>query len=165
MKLPDELSTEVSKPLGQLIKDNDISEEKLEELIQDKNQIVTVGDATTQKVISFGLVPFLQIIDGKTKRVNEMNLKSIPNFREITCVNPPGEIKENCVREIKEILTSRVPTRMIIEGEEDLLVLPVCINSSEGTTVLYGQPDQGMVLVKVTQEIKNKVESLLKLMD
>ncbi len=50
-------------------------------------------------------------------------------------------------------------------GEEDLLVLPVCIHAPENAVVLYGQPNRGLVIVRITPEIRNKVETLLDLME
>ena len=42
-----------------------------EEIIKDayaNSLVVTVGDATTDKLLKMGLVPFLQIVDGQEKR-------------------------------------------------------------------------------------------------
>ncbi|PJB96490.1 MAG: DUF359 domain-containing protein, partial [Nitrosopumilales archaeon CG_4_9_14_0_8_um_filter_34_10] len=47
----------------------------------------------------------------------------------------------------------------------DLLVIPVCIHAPENSIVLYGQPNEGLVVVKVTPEIRNKTQRLLDLME
>ncbi|MCG3779568.1 MAG: hypothetical protein JW390_20152 [Nitrosopumilus sp.] len=56
------------------------------------------------------------------------------------------------------------PVRLIVNGEEDLLVLPVCIHAPENSVVLYGQPNKGLVLVQINTEIRNKAQSLLDMM-
>ena len=48
------------------------------------------------------------------------------------------------------------PVRITVFGEEDLLVLPVCIHAPDNSIVLYGQPNEGLVLVEITTEIRNK---------
>jgi len=53
----------------------------------------------------------------------------------------------------------------MVNGEEDLLVLPACIFAPENAIVLYGQPNEGLVIVKITPEIRNKAQSLLDLME
>lgn len=58
-----------------------------------------------------------------------------------------------------------VPVRITVMGEEDLLVLPVCIYAPDNSIVLYGQPNEGLVLVEVSTEIRNKVQTLLNLMN
>jgi len=50
---------------------------------------------------------------------------------------------------------------LMINGEEDLLVIPACIFAPENSIVLYGQPNQGLVIVKITPEIRNKTQRLL----
>ena len=39
------------------------------------------------------------------------------------------------------------------------------IYAPENSVVLYGQPNEGLVIVKITSEIRNKVQSLLDLME
>ena len=56
------------------------------------------------------------------------------------------------------------PIRLTVNGEEDLLVLPVCIHAPENSVILYGQPNKGLVLVQITTEIRNKAQALLDLM-
>jgi uncharacterized protein (UPF0218 family) len=57
------------------------------------------------------------------------------------------------------------PVRIFVNGEEDLLVLPVCIHAPDNAVVMYGQPHEGLVIVKIIPEIRNKVQTLLDLME
>jgi len=46
-----------------------------------------------------------------------------------------------------------------------LLVLPVCVHAPDNAVVMYGQPHEGLVIVEITAEIRNKVQTLLDLME
>ena len=54
--------------------------------------------------------------------------------------------------------------RIIVKGEEDLLVLPVVLFAPEKSVVIYGQPNEGLVIVKVNEEIRNKAKSIMNAM-
>ncbi len=161
MKLPESLREQLKAPLGILLKDT--SKENILHHIPKDSVIITVGDATTEKMISFGLIPSLSIVDGFEKRQK----RAIPSndVAKIPCDNPAGEITAQSVNAIKDALKSNVPVQIVVNGEEDLLVLPVCVHAPQNTVVLYGQPNEGLVIVKVTQEIRNKTQQLLNLMN
>ena len=72
--------------------------------------------------------------------------------------------KSDGVEIIKKAFDMAPPIRIIVNGEEDLLVLPVCIHAPKNSVVLYGQPNKGLVLVQITTEIRNKAQTLLDLM-
>ena len=115
-------------------------------------------------MIDFGLIPSLQIIDGLEKREKREPPK-LHNATELTVDNPAAEITSQSIAIIKKAFTLQSPVRLFVNGEEDLLVLPVCIHAPENAVVLYGQPNQGLVVVRITPEIRNKVETLLDLME
>jgi len=79
--------------------------------------------------------------------------------------NPAAEITPQSVDVIKKAFTMKSPVRIFVNGEEDLLVLPVCIHAPENAVVLYGQPNEGLVIVQITPEIRNRVQTLLDLME
>jgi uncharacterized protein (UPF0218 family) len=53
------------------------------------------------------------------------------------------------------------PVRVFVYGEEDMLALPLFIMVPDGSVVLYGQPLEGMVIVKVNEDIRRKAQYLL----
>ncbi len=161
MKLPENLRDKLKIPLGTLIQDKDTSKQNLSNLISSDSFLISVGDATTQKMIEYGLVPSIQIVDGQEKRVKRNPPEYAQSKTNLTCSNPPGEITQDGIETIKKALKSEFPVRILVSGEEDLLVLPVCMLAPDGTIVLYGQPNEGLVIVKVDSAIKNKVKSLL----
>ena len=164
MKLPDSLREQMKIPLGILLPENQADKENILKHLEENSYIITVGDRTTEKMIDFDLIPSLQIVDGIEKREKREPPKLV-NATEITVDNPPAEITSQSIDVIKKALSMESPVRILVTGEEDLLVLPVCIHAPENSVVMYGQPNEGLVLVKITSEIRNKAQSLLDLME
>ena len=151
-------------PLGILLPESQVDKSNIEKYFSPDSYVITVGDRTTEKMIDFGLIPSLQIIDGLEKREKRKPPK-LDNATELTVDNPAAEITPQSIDMIKKAFTLQSPVRLFVNGEEDLLVLPVCIHAPENAVVLYGQPNQGLVIVRITPEIRNKVETLLDLME
>lgn len=164
MKLSDSLRDKFKDPLGILLPENQTSKENIKKFLSTNSFIVTVGDRTTEKMIDFDLIPSLQIIDGQEKREKREPPKLL-DATELTVDNPAAEITPQSVSAIKTAFTLKSPVRLFVNGEEDLLVLPVCIHAPENAVVLYGQPNEGLVIVKITPEIRNKAQALLDLME
>jgi hypothetical protein len=148
---------ELKAPLGILLKDT--TKENIARHIQKNSYIITVGDATTQKMLEFGFLPSLQIVDGYEKRGKRIPPQSTAT--KLYCDNPAAQITEQSIDTIKKAFSSKPPTQILVNGEEDLLVIPACIHAPQNSIVLYGQPNEGLVIVQVTQEIRNKTQSLL----
>ena len=165
MKLPDSLRDQLKIPMGILILESQVSKSKIEKYLEKNSYIITVGDRTTEKMISFGLIPSLQIIDNYEKRVKREPTKNTIPYTELSCNNPAAGITAASIDIIKKAFASKTPVRLTVVGEEDLLVLPVCIHAPENSVVLYGQPNEGLVIVKITPEIRNKTQRLLDLME
>jgi len=164
VKLPDSLRDQFKTPLGILLPIGEDNKENIQKYILKNSYIVTVGDQTTEKMINFGLTPSLQIIDGFEKR-QKRDLPKLGNATELKIDNPAAEITLESIGLIKKAFTMTSPVRITVFGEEDLLVLPVCIHAPDNSVVLYGQPNEGLVLVEITTEIRNKAQTLLDLMN
>ncbi len=164
MKLPDSLRNQLKIPLGVLLPNRQINKNNIEKYLSKDSYIITVGDRTTEKMINFGLIPSLQIIDGQEKR-EKREPPTLENATELTVDNPAAEITSQSITVIKKAFTLESPVRLFVNGEEDLLVLPVCIHAPDNSIVLYGQPHEGLIIVNITTEIRNKVQTLLDLMN
>ena len=163
MKLPDSLRDQLKIPLGILLPIGQDNKRNIQKYLSDDSFIITVGDRTTEKMIDFDLIPSLQIIDGLEKRIKRDIIK-LGNAFELKIDNPAAEITLESIEIIKKAFTMNSPIRLTVNGEEDLLVLPVCIHAPENSVILYGQPHKGLVLVQITTEIRNKAQALLDLM-
>jgi len=89
----------------------------------------------------------------------------LSNATELTVDNPAAEITLQSIDIIKKAFTIQPPVRLNVNGEEDLLVIPACIYAPENAIILYGQPNEGLVIVKITPEIRNKTQKLLDSME
>lgn len=155
----------MKNPLGVLLPEKDTSKKNIQKFIEKNSFVITVGDRTTQKMMEFDMMPSVQIIDGQEKRIKRSIPENSEIFTLLTCTNPPAEITTQSINTIKKAFNSQTPVRIMVKGEEDLLVLPVCIFAPQNSIVLYGQPNEGLVIVKVTPEIRNKTQKLLELME
>ena len=162
MKLPDSLRDQLKIPLGILLPIGQDNKRNIQKYLSDDSFIITVGDRTTEKMIDFDLIPSLQIIDGLEKRIKRDIIK-LGNAFELKIDNPAAEITLESIEIIRKAFTMNSPIRLTVNGEEDLLVLPVCIHAPENSVILYGQPHKGLVLVEITTEIRNKAQALLDL--
>ena len=165
MQLPEDLRDQLKNPLGNLISDNDPNRENILKKISAESILITVGDRTTENMLQLGLKPQIQIIDGLEKR----NQRAVPVDdtvnTNLSCKNSPGEITEESIQIIKKAFSCEPPVRITVDGEEDLLVIPVCIHAPENSIVMYGQPNEGLVIVTITPEIRAKVQKILDAMN
>ena len=149
LQLPDDLRDQLKNPLGNLISDNDPNKENIIKKISVESVLITVGDRTTENMLQLGLKPQIQIIDGLEKRSERVVPADDTITTRLSCKNPPGEITEESMQIIKKAFSSELPVRITVDGEEDLLVIPACIFAPENSVVMYGQPNEGLVIVTI----------------
>jgi len=165
LHLPENIRKQLKTPLGELVLQEDVSKENILNKVSSESIVITVGDKTTENIIHLGIIPQIQIIDGLEKR-NQRNIPIDDTIKtELTCKNPPGQITEESMQTIHKAFSCERPVRVIVKGEEDLLVIPVCIFAPENSVVMYGQPNEGLVIVRVTPEIRSKVQKIVSVMN
>ncbi len=160
MHLPENLRSRLKEPFGILIPDYQVTRSSVSKNIPKDAFVITVGDATTEKMISFGFSPSLQIVDSLEKR-NKRDLPGGYVKTTLECKNPAAEITEESISTIRQAFGMAPPVRIIVDGEEDLLVLPVAVYAPDGSVILYGQPNEGLVIVFLTEEVRNKASSIM----
>ena len=165
MHLPENIRNQLKIPLGDLIKEEIVNKENILTKIGSEPIVITVGDRTTENMINLGIMPQIQIVDGLEKRNQRLVPKDDTVNTNLACTNPPGEITEESMQVIQKAFSCEPPVRIIVDGEEDLLVLPVCIFAPENSVVMYGQPNEGLVIVHITPEIQAKVQKILDAMN
>ena len=163
MKLPDSLRDQLKIPLGLLLPIGQDNKKNIQTYLSDDSYVITVGDRTTEKMIEYGIIPSLQIVDGFEKR-QKREFPKLGKESELKIDNPAAEITLQSIQIIKKAFEMTSPIRLIVNGEEDLLVLPACIHAPKNSVILYGQPNKGLVLVQITTEIRNKAQTLLDMM-
>lgn len=163
LRLPEKLRAKLKKPLGTLIPGNfQETISKLRELIEREKptKIITVGDAVTECMIKNHIQLDVFIIDNKIMRQPITPLK-LGAKRTLYAKNPAGTISDNAWTTIKNALKMNIQTKIVIDGEEDLLALPAVLFAPEGSFVVYGQPKEGVVVIKVTAEKKAEVKLII----
>jgi uncharacterized protein (UPF0218 family) len=145
-------------PFGILIKEKEIDEIKINQFVTRAHKIITVGDTTTARLVGFGHIPDLSVIDNKEKRVIKSETTEFHVDKKIFCENKPGEINADVIDLIREITSANLYNKIqvVVEGEEDLVALPLFMYSPDNWTVFYGQPNEGLVVVEVNDIVREK---------
>ncbi|MEM3402786.1 MAG: DUF359 domain-containing protein [Candidatus Hadarchaeales archaeon] len=158
LELPEDLRPLLKRPLGRLVRNPQDAAKALR-----KRKVVAIGDVTGATLLKDGVRPAILVVDMKTLRgpVSREESKVLESFRgeEIKVENPAGTITPSAWEAFRKAERS---TKILVDGEEDLLTIPAILLSPIGTVVVYGQPGEGMVLVEVTEEKKKEVTEILK---
>jgi hypothetical protein len=158
--LTDELRRFLKEPLGLLIPNDKLTYEEIISHTNESKMIITVGDATTERLIRLGITPSIQVVDGREMRIKrDLPLSKIK--AQVRVSNPAGHISKEALMMLSSAIRAKKPFRLIVDGEEDLLSLPSVALFPNGTFVLYGQPKKGIVIVKVNRDSRRMVISLL----
>ncbi|WP_435334000.1 GTP-dependent dephospho-CoA kinase family protein [Haloarchaeobius sp. TZWWS8] len=160
LTLPDSLRGAFKEPMGPV-------ETDAESLLQEvSGPLVTVGDIVTYHVVRAGREPDVALVDERTKRERvDSEVRETVVYPDVRVPNPAGALTEELVVALRAGLAADDPQTIFVEGEEDLATLPAVLAAPVGASVVYGQPDEGMVHVRVTEESKAEIRSLLDRMD
>ena len=166
-KLPEDLRPLLSKPLGVLIEGPpEYTMSNLRRIISELNppKIITVGDIVTFNAVHSGIDVGLGIIDRKSLRKKiALPHEILKAFSHVfVASNPPGMITCEAIRYIREAIRIDDPTLIVIDGEEDLLVIPSILESSTNSIIVYGQPYRGIVLITITEEIRENYKQIMR---
>lgn len=127
--------------------------------------VITVGDIATGTFL-LNKIPFdLAIVDQKTRRETHvyLNRDLFIESQVFKAENPAGTISPSLTTTLTTIFNSPLQKSvLLIEGEEDLSVLPCILLAPLKTLIFYGQPFEGLVKIRVTEKIKEKAVKLLK---
>jgi len=114
------------------------------------NCVITVGDVTTSTILKEGYTPKVMIVDGITKRGLFEEQFSAERIYKI--FNPAAAIYPEAWSVIDTAIHDEVSSLVIVEGEEDLLGFPAVLLAPDGSAVLYGQPNVGIVWIPINEE-------------
>lgn len=158
--LQKELRKKFKKPLGELYSSlNDIKDS-----LSQYEYIISVGDVTTNNLIESQIFPNLGIIDNRIQRGD--STKEIKyNAILLNAKNPAGTITNDLWETINYAISSiknnsKNNYLIVVKGEEDLAVLPCIIMAPKNTVIMYGQPNEGLVVLNA-ETVKEKAEKLI----
>lgn len=167
VRLPTAMRQEFKDPLGPIYTDP-------ASLVADAAlPVIAVGDIVTYHLLQAGHQPAVAVVDGKTKRetVDASIWAAIDGFDSHHRVrNPQGTLSVALVETLGETVeqaaaapdTSRI---VLVKGEEDLAALPVLVTAPLGASLVYGQPEEGMVLTTVDERQRADALDRLERMD
>ncbi len=161
--LTEEVRRQLKKPLGLLLtKEEGPPTEQLKRILEERKiaTIIVVGDYTARRVLERGLDADVYILDNRIMRKPTRPV-SLDLEQTIHVQNPAGEITEEAWMAVKQAIRLKKKTRVVVDGEEDLLTLPAILFSPIGSLVLYGQPMRGLVVVEVTKEKKVEIKRVI----
>jgi len=161
--LTPDLRSELKIPLGTLISGTieDVTSRlgKIIESIRPK-KIISVGDVISESMIRKGLKIDVFIVDNKSMRkpISPLTFKA---DKTLSLNNPAGTITDDSWRVISEAVNSNGLVRVSVDGEEDLLAVVAVLVAPEGSMVVYGQPNEGAVVIDVTKESRQKMRDII----
>ena len=151
-ELNKDIIIELKKPLGQLYPDFEDAIQR----IKSSKFLISVGDATFTNLIEHDIYPNLGIIDNLIQRKN-YDHDVIHTENILKAKNPAGTITDDLwetIGKALELCNSGECYVIDVAGEEDLAVLPCILMAREDATILYGQPNEGLVVLNVSDNIK-----------
>jgi uncharacterized protein (UPF0218 family) len=165
--LTPELRRSLKKPLGMLIQGS-FSEtiRKFKDVVEKEKppKIISVGDTVSKNLVKNNILPQLSIVDNRVMR-KSIKPVALGADETVTVENPPGTITEEALTAIQEAMESSRRVKIVVDGEEDLLTLIAVSHAPEDSFIVYGQPREGVVVVKATREKKAEMAEILKAME
>ena len=161
-----ELRVKLKEPFGLLIRGT--SSETMDALGvivagEKPPAVVAVGDIVSQNMVEQGLVFDVLIVDNKTMR-KPIQPITVDADQTLYAKNPPGTITDEAWDAIRQATDYGGRTKIIIDGEEDLLTIVTVLSAPENAFVVYGQPHKGVVVVKVNKETKKNMRRIVDMM-
>jgi uncharacterized protein (UPF0218 family) len=156
----------LKKPLGELISGAVAECNQALKGVQDiesPRRLILVGDTISRNAIHSGIRPNVIIIDQREMRREavEFNHGKARVFRTL---NEPATINLLAWQAVSEAV-EKGDSVVVVDGEEDLLTLVAILTAPIGSVVAYGQPSAGIVLVRVTPDKKNEIQTLIDQME
>ena len=177
--LPEGLRRELGADFGPIVQSSE-----LVSALEDADIVLAVGDVVSLTLKTLGVTPRLFVCDYQTQRglpsgrgpgamaaavkdaANEKTLYELElgSWGDLAfrVRNPAASITREAWDAVRLGLQhDDGPVRVVVEGEEDLLGIPCFLEAPVGSVVLYGMPNQGVVVVRVDLAFKARVAALL----
>jgi uncharacterized protein (UPF0218 family) len=154
LTLPEEHRKLFKEPFGELHRE-------ISEILPGlpSHSVYSVGDVVTHNLQKAGITPAVAVVDGYTMRSPCNKMPSVSGMC-IRVKNPAGSLTEDLIEAIDRAV-AHPPSTILVDGEEDLAVIPMVIAAPLGSIVLYGQPNEGVVLRTVTPEARETARKFL----
>lgn len=130
-----------------------------------------VGDMVLETFLLNNWPYHLGVFDG----FNQRQMYPAPNLSQVkhdkAAKNPAGQITVELISHLTASLdtilnasenNTPLPLHLRVDGEEDLAAVVLGLLSPLGSVVYYGQPNEGIIEMAVTEELKMKFYQILK---
>lgn len=161
--LPDALRDELKGEFGPIVQT-----EELAEALSGAPAIAAVGDMVSLTLKQLDITPRVFVCDFHTQRGEPSG-----RFRAelvdwgdhaIRVRNPAGELTATSWDACVDAVRRNGHSRIQVDGEEDLLALPLFLAMPLGSKVIYGVPNQGVGVVTVDDALQARVRGLVERM-
>jgi uncharacterized protein (UPF0218 family) len=171
LTLPESLRDAFKEPLGPVTTDAaalldavDETRERFGSAAGGPEPLIAVGDVVTYHLREAGRVPDVAFVDGRTEReavrTEIESALAATEERRIAVENPAAGLSAALLEGLAEALAAGEPVTVEVTGEEDLAALPAMLAAPVGSSVVYGQPGEGMVRVAITPEARKEAREL-----
>ncbi len=180
-RISQELRIELKHPLGTLITGIEANFKIASQTLtrhafwRQATMRIVVGDAATKSLCDIGILPDIAVIDFAIRRKKYFYNLSDLGFPDgssmIRTRNPKGTVAQSLIGHLRRIIDEKVmnhpsaPSVICVIGEEDLATLPAILLAPLESVVVYGQPQKGLVVIRVTEEKKQDVIKILSRMN
>jgi uncharacterized protein (UPF0218 family) len=153
------MRAQLATGLGRLVGLEDLPSE-----LEGCQLLMAVGDMVSFTLLDNGFEPNLVVYDLMTER--RLYTSLIAKLKDMEGVNvkvtnPAGQITTELVQEIARAINRDVPTKLQVEGEEDLAALACAAMAPLGSCLMYGVPGKGMALLRIDQEAAGRARSMI----
>lgn len=152
----------LKQPLGELITGTPSECIKALRSVLEKERpssLILVGDTVSRNTVQSGIKPDMIVIDNREERREATKFGHGRTYIFRT-TNQPGTIELEAWNIIEKAI-GEGNSVVLVEGEEDLLSLIVILVAASGSLVVYGQPNEGIVLVRVSPEKKKEIQGII----
>lgn len=166
-RLTGQTRAELKMPLGRIADSGEAA--KAAGLVGAQGGIViSVGDFCTLELLRCGVKPDIVVYDRLCKRKpDDKGMRGALDAYDgdgVRVRNPAGTISNGLERAIKAAVAKK-HGKILVDGEEDLAALPAIMLAPEGSLIVYGQPNEGAVLVEATEERKTRAREIYSRME
>src|SRR3989344_3109489 len=157
MRFNNQILANLKKPFGKII--------TITKSTKFEKPLIAVGDVSVKNLLKNRISPNISIADFFVNRrrvfknLDELGFAQ-PNA-DYVVDNKPGQISKDLIETVQKVIKNNKSSQIIlVNGEEDLAFIPALLLSPIPATVVYGQPNKGLVRVDVTPQAKDRLCSL-----
>jgi uncharacterized protein (UPF0218 family) len=153
------MRAQLATGLGRLVGLDDLPSE-----LEGCQLLMAVGDMVSFTLLDNGFEPDLVVYDLMTeRRLYTSLIAKLKDMKglDVKVTNPAGLITTELVQEIARAINRDVPTKLQVEGEEDLAALACAAMAPLGSCLMYGVPGKGMALLRIDQEAAGRARSMI----